>query len=116
MFDRLRTIDELETLTGVLWNSCQRILTEELHTKRVAAKFVPRFLSEDQRDNRLDVCHEMKFQLKTAPDFLSKIITGDEAWCYGYDSETKQQSSQRKSASSPRPKRARQVKSNVKTC
>jgi len=57
----------------------------------------------------------MKDQLKTDPDFLSKIITGDESWCYGYDPETKQQSRQWKSKSSPRPKTARQVKSNVKT-
>jgi len=42
MFDRRRTIDELEALTGVSWSSCQRILTEELHMKRVAAKFVAR--------------------------------------------------------------------------
>jgi len=75
MFDRRRTIDELEALIGVLWSSCQRILTEELHMKRVAAKFVPRLLSEVQRANRLDVCREMKDQLKTDPDFLSKIIT-----------------------------------------
>jgi len=83
--------------------------------KRVAAKFVPHLLSEDQRANRLDVCREMKDQLKSDPDFLSKIITGDESWCKGYDPETTQQSSQWKSASSPRPKKARQVKSNVKT-
>ena len=75
MFDRRRTIDELEALTGVSWSSCQRILTEELHMKRNAAKFVPRLLSEDQRANRLDVCREMKDQLKTDPDFWSKIIT-----------------------------------------
>jgi len=75
MFDPRRTIDDLEALTGVSWSSCQRILTEELHMERVAAKFVPRFLSEDQRANRLDVCREMKDQLKTDPEFLSKIIT-----------------------------------------
>ena len=79
MFDRRRTIDELEALTGVSWKSCQRILTEELRMKQVAAKFVSRFLSEDQRANRLDVCREMKDQLKTNRDFLSKIITGDES-------------------------------------
>jgi len=49
MFDRGRTLDDLEAVTGVSWSSCQRILTEELHMKRVAAKFVPRLLSEDQR-------------------------------------------------------------------
>ena len=29
MFDHHRTFDELEALTGVLWSSCQRILTED---------------------------------------------------------------------------------------
>ena len=38
--------------------------------KRVAAKFVPRLLSRDQRANRLDVCREMNDQLKTDPDFF----------------------------------------------
>ena len=113
MFDRRQTIDELEALSGVSWSSCQRIITE-LHMKRVAAKFFPRLLSEDQRANRLDVCCETKDQPKFDPDFLSKFITGDESWCYGYDPETKQQSSHWKSASSPKPKMARQVKSNVK--
>jgi len=46
---------------------------------------------------------------------MSLVITGDESWVYGYDPETKQMSSQWKTASSPRPKKARQVKSNVKT-
>ena len=46
---------------------------------------------------------------------MSLVITGDESWFYGYDPETKQVSSQWKTASSPRPKKARQVKSNVKT-
>jgi len=70
MFDCRRTFDELEALTGVLWSSCQRILTEELHMKRVAAKFVPLLVSKDQTANRLDVCREMKDQLKTNPDFV----------------------------------------------
>jgi len=93
MFDRRRTIDELEALTGVSWSSCQRILTE-LRMKQVAVKFVSCLLSEDQRASRLDVCREMKDQLKTDPDFLFRIITGDESLCYGSDPETKQQSSQ----------------------
>ena len=38
--------------------------------KRVAAKFVPRLLSEDQRANHLDACREMKDQLKTDPNLF----------------------------------------------
>jgi len=55
----------------------------------------------------------MKEHAETDPEFYSKIIIGDESWCYGYDPETKQQSSHCKTPSSPRVKKARQVKSNV---
>ena len=34
------------------------------------------------------------------------LITGDESWVFQYDPETKQQSRQWKSMSSPRPKKA----------
>jgi hypothetical protein len=46
---------------------------------------------------------------------LSRVITGDERWIYGSDPEPKQQSSQWNSPNSPRPKKARQVKSKVKS-
>ena len=61
------------------------------------------------------MCQELKEQSEIDPDFYAKVITADESWCYGYDPETKQQASQWKTASSPRPKKARQVRSHVKT-
>ena len=108
--DRRQTIDQLCEMSGIYW-----ILSENLHMRRVAAKFVPRLLTGEQREPRLQACFELQNQLKEDPDFFSKVITGDESWCYGYDPETKQQSSQWKSPGSPRPKKARQVKSNIKT-
>ena len=50
------------------------------------------------------------------PDLLKKLITADESWMYDYDSETKGQSSQWKRPEEPRPKKAHQVRSNVKSC
>lgn len=38
--DRRRTIEEIVELSGVTWSSVQRILTEDLGMKRVAAKFL----------------------------------------------------------------------------
>jgi histone-lysine N-methyltransferase SETMAR len=58
---------------------------------------------------------EIKKQVRNYPDFLSKVITGEGSWIYGYDPETKQQSSQWKCPSLPRPMKERQVKSNVKS-
>jgi hypothetical protein len=47
--------------------------------------------------------------------FLSRVITGDKSRIYGYDPETKQQSSQWKRPNSLKLKKARQVKSKVKS-
>ena len=44
--------------------------------------------------------------MNDVPDFLKKEGTGDESMMYGYDIETKAQSSQSKSTDEPRPKQA----------
>jgi len=41
------------------------------------------------------------------PEFMRTIITGDKTWVYGYNPETKFQSSQWKHPKSPRPKKVR---------
>ena len=48
------------------------------------------------------------------PEFLNIVTTGDESWVYGYDPETKAESSQWKHSTYPRPKKSRHVRSNVK--
>jgi len=79
------------------------------------SKFVPRLLAEDQWKSLLTVCQDLKRELENDPNFLSRVITGDESWCYVYDPKSKQASSQWKTPRSPRPKKIRQVRSNVKT-
>ena len=86
----------------------------KLKMHRVAAKFVPRLLTEEQKQNRVTVSQELLDRSNTYENFLRNVITGDETWVYGYDVETKVQSSQWVGKSSPRPKKARQSRSNVK--
>jgi len=57
---------------------------------------------------------DLKENATNDPSFLSYVITGDETWVYAYDPETETQSSKWKSLGSPRPKKARQVRSNIK--
>ena len=47
-------------------------------------------------------------------DLLKKLRTGDESWVHAYDIETKDQSSQWKCSEKSRPKKAHQIRSNVK--
>jgi hypothetical protein len=67
--------------------------------RHIAVKFVPRLLTSDQKQRREKVCLEIREKANEDPTFIriSGIITGDESWNYGYDQETKQQSSQWKS-------------------
>ena len=68
----------------------------------------------ESKKNCLDVCYDLKEQVGNDPQILSKVVTGDETWCCGYNPETKQASSQWKTPYSPKAKKARQVRSNVK--
>jgi len=113
--DRCLTIREVAEEVRIAFGTCQKILTEDVQMRRVTAKFVPRLLTAEQKDNRRSVCTDLCDQAQNDPNFMSSVITGDECWVYGYDPETKQMSSQWKTASSPRPKKAWQVKSNVTT-
>jgi len=93
---------------------CHEILTENLGMHRIAAKFVPRLLTDDQKQNRVDASQELLDRANDDDNFLKNITTGDETWVYGYDVETKVQSTQWVSKTSPRPKKSRQVRSHVK--
>jgi len=81
--------------------------------RRNSAWFAPRLLSDDQKAVRVCVCRKLKQQARDDPSFISNIITGVELWVYGYEPETKQQVSQWKSPNSPRPKKEREVRSNI---
>jgi type II secretory pathway pseudopilin PulG len=97
----------------VVW-SVQRILSYQRKMRRTAANSVRRLLSNAQKEYRTAVCTETTEQAENYPNFICIIITGDESWVFGYDPEAKQQSSQW-TQTSPRPKKARQLRSNVQS-
>ena len=99
---------------GISIGSCHQILTEKLQMRRVSAKFAPRLLTDDQRENRVEICQELLANANGNENFLQKIIRGDETWVCGYDVETKMHSSQWMGKGSPRPKKARMSRSKMK--
>jgi len=111
--DRRRIIHDLCAEVGIGYGSCQRILTEQLNMHRIAAKFVPRMLTHDQKDSRVAICQELKETAINDPKILLNVITGDESIVCVYNPETKLQFSQWKSPGSPRPKKARMQKEQI---
>ncbi|UYV70322.1 hypothetical protein LAZ67_7002518 [Cordylochernes scorpioides] len=90
------TLLELEQDTGISKTTIGRIVTEDLRLKKTPAKFIPRFLTNEQKLCRLATCEDMLEMTRTDPEWKDKIITGDETWVYGYDPETKRQSAERR--------------------
>jgi hypothetical protein len=97
-------VSEVADEAGISKTTCQGILTPNLGTHPVAAKFVPRRLSLDQKHNRVDVSRELVERANADENFEKNTVTGDETWVYGYDVETEAQSWQWVSNTPPRPK------------
>jgi histone-lysine N-methyltransferase SETMAR len=81
--DRRRKIHDVCNIVGLSYGTFQLILSVKLNMRQIAAKFVPRLLTDDQKRHRLEVSMELKEQVRNDPDFLSKVVIGDESWIYG---------------------------------
>ena len=65
-----------------------------LGMKHVMVQFVPQFLLPGQKERCAAVANDLIQTATNEPDFFKMFITRDESWVYGYDLETKVQSSQ----------------------
>jgi len=92
-----------------------QISTEELAMKKLCAKFVPKNLKIEQKDNRNDVCLHLLERIQRDRNFLKNVITGDEIWIFEYYPETKRQSKEWHTSASPRPKKVRRSKPKIKS-
>jgi hypothetical protein len=68
----------------------------------------------EQKYLHLEVSQDMLDYKNSDPEFLNVVTTGYESWVYGCDPETKAQSSQWKHSTSPKPKKTRHMRSNVR--
>ncbi|UYV70720.1 hypothetical protein LAZ67_8000360 [Cordylochernes scorpioides] len=103
------TLLELEQDTGISKTTIGRIVTKDLKLKKTPAKFIPRFLTNEQKLCRLATCENMLEMTRTDPEWKDKIITGDEAWVYDYDPETKRQYAEWRGQGEPRQKKIQDI-------
>jgi hypothetical protein len=80
------------------------MFTNKLQIRRGGAKLVPRLLPDDQKENSVYISQELLANTNENETFLKNVKTGDETFVYGYDVETKIQSSQWVGKGSPRTK------------
>ena len=100
---------------GVNRETIRQILVEDLGKRKVASRFVPHSLSDDQRHERVQYAKDIIKTARRNKNFLNSIVAEDETWCFRYDPTTKRQSAEWKSPASPKGKKVRLQKSKVKT-
>lgn len=111
--DRRITINELALLIPEISSATiHKILTEKLGYHKVCARWVPRMLTENHKQQRV-VCAKQFLQQceDNKEEFLDSIVTGDETWAFHFTPETKQQSREWRHSTSPKPKKFKQTQS-----
>jgi len=94
-----------------LKQTCQ---PQTLQKRKVAAKWVPHRLSEEQKAARKWVAEELLRRYEAEGEqFLNRIVATDETWIRDFEPQLKSQSPQWKHATPP-PKKCRRQKSKVK--
>ncbi len=70
--------DILEEQTGLCFGTLHNIITEHLDMRKKANRWVPHFLSNENKKKRLDFANQMLHKLDSGQWRLDEILTGDE--------------------------------------
>ncbi len=87
--DRRVSIWQIVENTGISQGTVHRILKNHLEVCRLSCKFVPKILTTEQRQQRVDLCTQNLATFAADPLFLDKLVTGDESWLHRYDPDSK---------------------------
>jgi len=86
--DRRMTCEEIAHCAGISRASAYRILTERLHKRRTAARWVPHDLSEEQKRRRVEIAQQLLHRFREeGNEFLQKVVPIDETWIRDFEPE-----------------------------
>lgn len=91
---RNASLRDIAAHINVSMSSVHRVVKKDLKLSKLSPKFVPKELTQQQKDTRLKLCQDNINLMKTDPDSLSKIVTRDESWVSVFEVPTKRESSQ----------------------
>ncbi|CAI6357430.1 unnamed protein product [Macrosiphum euphorbiae] len=96
---------EIAIALGISKERVQHILCE-LEYRKICARWVPKMLTEEMKQNRVEICRQLLLRFdRERENFLNIIVTGDESWVHHYDPENKRQSMEFRHKTSPAPKK-----------
>ena len=75
--DQCLTVSEVAEEVRIAFSMCQKFQTEDLQIRLTTAKFVPRLLMAEQKDNHVSICTDLHEPAQNDPNLMSLLITGD---------------------------------------
>lgn len=110
--DRKIKVRELAEIVGISTERIRCILHEHLQFKKLCARWVPRLLTIDQKQQRVDDSEAcLEIYKRNQKEFLRRYITMDETWIHHYTPESNRQSAQWLAPGESRAKRPKTQKS-----
>lgn len=104
--DRKVKLRELADIVKISKERVGFILHEHLTMRKLCSKWVPRLLTVDQKQERVDDSEQCLAMFKrNKPEFLRRYVTMDETWIHHFTPESKRSSSEWTATGEPRPKR-----------
>ena len=80
--DRRLTVRMIASELNLNHTTVHQILTEELAMKKFCAKFVPKNMTIEQKDNGEEVCIYLLERIQRDRNVLKIVVTGDEIWIF----------------------------------
>jgi histone-lysine N-methyltransferase SETMAR len=106
MMNRRVTVIEIANEMMISVGSVEKIIHDKLGMSKVCARWVPRMLTTEMKQNRVECSREVLTCMQADfDDFYSRLVTGDETWIHHWDPESKQESMQWKHHGSPPPRK-----------
>lgn len=113
--DRRSTLRQLARETEMAHSTVRKILKKDLGMSKIAPKFVPRVLSQEEKDRRMVFSQRNLAKLESDPGLIHRIVTSDESWIYTFDPLSKRADMQWRSKEEPRPTKILRPRSQKKT-
>ena len=99
-------LQEIADIMKMSKGSVFTILHEHLSMRKLFSKWVPRSLTVDQKQQRVDASKEcLDIFKRNKVEFFRRYITTDKVWIHHYTPESKRQSSEWTAVGESRPKR-----------
>ncbi|GBN45050.1 Histone-lysine N-methyltransferase SETMAR [Araneus ventricosus] len=99
--DSIAAVDEMIRVNQRVWTrdisdelnpskaTFHTIVHQHLQCSKVCAGWVPKRLTLDHQKQRMGISLQHLIRYEENPEFLARIIAGDESWCHQYTPESK---------------------------